>query len=90
MTCNFRHDRSGTNDARKLESSRPMRRSQLFRWIRRTTAALLLIIAIPIMAAAKDRQLKLVSTAWSPFTNAPGQPRFALDLVDVALKRIGV
>ena len=30
-----------------------------------------------------------VSTAWPPFTNAPGQPRFALDLVDAALGRIG-
>jgi polar amino acid transport system substrate-binding protein len=91
MTCNFRHDRSGTNDARKLESSRPMRRSQLFRWICWPAGVLLLlIIAIPIMAAAKDRQLKLVSTAWSPFTNAPEQPRFALDLVEAALERIGV
>ena len=90
MTCNFRHDMSA-NDARKLESSRPMRRSQLFRWSCWTTGALLLlIIAIPFMAAAKDRQLKLVSTAWSPFTDAPGQPRFALDLVEVALERMGI
>ncbi len=42
------------------------------------------------MAAAQDRQLQLVSTLWSPFTNAPGQPRVALDLVDVALERMGV
>ena len=42
------------------------------------------------MAAAQGRQLQLVSTAWSPFTNAPGQARFALDLVDVALERIGI
>ena len=34
--------------------------------------------------------LKLVSTAWSPFTNAPGQPRFALDLVEAALGRINM
>jgi polar amino acid transport system substrate-binding protein len=32
----------------------------------------------------------LVSTAWPPFTNAAGQPRFALDLVETALDRIGV
>jgi polar amino acid transport system substrate-binding protein len=34
--------------------------------------------------------LRLVSTAWPPFTNQPGQPRFALDLVEAALGRIGV
>ncbi len=34
--------------------------------------------------------LRLVSTAWSPFTNQSGQPRFALDLVEEALRRIGV
>ena len=45
---------------------------------------------MPIMAAAQDRQLQLVSTAWSPFTNAPGEPRFALDLVGVALERMGI
>ena len=44
----------------------------------------------PIMAAAQGRQLQLVSTAWSPFTNAPGQARFALDLVDTALERVGI
>ena len=53
-------------------------------------ALLLPIIAIPIMAAAQGRQLQLVSTAWSPFTNAPGQARFALDLVSVALERVGI
>ena len=90
MTFNFRHDVSA-NDAPKLERSRPVRRTWLLRWIGRMTGALLLLlIAIPLLAVAQDRQLKLVSTAWSPFTNAPGQPRFALDLVDVALKRIGV
>ena len=68
-----------------------MRKIRLFCWIRCTTGALLLpIIAIPIMAAAQGRQLQLVSTAWSPFTNAPGQPRFALDLVGVALERMGI
>ena len=36
------------------------------------------------------RQLRLVSTAWSPFTNAPGQPRFALNLVEEALRRVGI
>ena len=60
-------------------------------WTRRTIGALLLsIIALPIMAAAQGRQLQLVSTAWSPFTNAPEQARFALDLVSVALERVGI
>ena len=64
---------------------------RLLLWIRWTTAALLLlIIAIPVMAAERDRQLQLVSTAWSPFTNPPGQPRFALDLVEEALERLGI
>jgi polar amino acid transport system substrate-binding protein len=35
-------------------------------------------------------QLRLVSTPWPPFTNEPGQPRFALDLVEAALGRIGL
>src|SRR4029453_10465023 len=34
--------------------------------------------------------LRLVSTPWPPFTNEPGQPRFALDLVEAALGRIGL
>ena len=38
----------------------------------------------------ESRQLRLVSTVWSPFTNAPGQPRFALNLVDEALRRVGI
>ena len=71
--------------------SLPMRRTRLLHWIRWTTAALLFpIIAMPIVAAAQDRQLQLVSTAWSPFTNAPGQPRFALDLVGAAFERMGI
>ena len=45
---------------------------------------------MPIMAAAEGRQLHFVSTAWSPFTNVLGQPRFALDLVGKALDRIGI
>ena len=71
--------------------SRPIRHTRLLRWSRWTTAALLLaIVAIPSMAASQGRQLQLVSTAWAPFTDAPGQPRFALDLVDVALRRAGI
>ena len=40
--------------------------------------------------SARDRQLRLVSTAWPPFTNPAGQPRFALDLVEEALRRNGI
>ena len=68
-----------------------MLQAWLLRWIRCTTGALLLpVIAIPIMAAAQGRQLQFVSTAWSPFTNAPGQPRYALDLVGAALEQMGI
>jgi polar amino acid transport system substrate-binding protein len=58
---------------------------------------LLLTIALGVLAAVvmtpdawgQTPQLHLVSTAWPPFTNPPGQPGFALDLVNDALKRIG-
>jgi polar amino acid transport system substrate-binding protein len=40
--------------------------------------------------SAQTAPLRLVSTAWPPFTNAAGQPRFALDLVEEALGRIGM
>ena len=48
------------------------------------------IAAASIMLSAQAAPIKLVSTAWSPFTNAEGQPRFALDLVEAALGRAGV
>ena len=65
--------------------------NRFLRWTRWTTGALLLpIIAMTIMAAAQGQQLQLVSTAWAPFTNPPGQPRFALDLVGEALERVGI
>jgi polar amino acid transport system substrate-binding protein len=50
------------------------------------------IVAVTAMASdarSQTPQLHLVSTAWPPFTNPPGQARFALDLVNEALKRIG-
>src|SRR6187401_638011 len=40
--------------------------------------------------SAPATPLRFVSTAWPPFTNEPGQPRFALDLVEEAFKRIGL
>ena len=68
-----------------------MCQTRLIRWIQwMSRALLLLVIAIPIMASAQDWRLQLVSTAWSPFTDVPGQPRFALDLVEEALRRIGI
>jgi polar amino acid transport system substrate-binding protein len=40
--------------------------------------------------ATRSAALHLGSTPWSPFTNAPGKPRFAIELVETALKRVGV
>jgi polar amino acid transport system substrate-binding protein len=54
------------------------------------TGALLALAALSLAVSAQTTELRLVSTAWSPFTNEPGQPRFALDLVDAALGRIGI
>jgi polar amino acid transport system substrate-binding protein len=42
------------------------------------------------VAATQSAPLMLVSTPWPPFTNPSGQARFALDLVEEALRRIGV
>ncbi len=57
-----------------------------------TLAVLLLsLFAIAPTPQAPNPQatpLRLVSTAWTPFTNEAGQPRFALDLVEAALGRI--
>ena len=57
-----------------------------------TSVALLSLVSLasPMPAWGQPPQLHLVSTAWPPFTNAPGQPRFALDLVEEALERISV
>ncbi|MXW03752.1 MAG: amino acid ABC transporter substrate-binding protein [Gemmatimonadetes bacterium] len=41
-------------------------------------------------SALSGRPLRLVTTTWSPFADAPGKPRFALDLVDAALGRMGI
>jgi polar amino acid transport system substrate-binding protein len=43
-----------------------------------------------IVLSAQAEPLRLVSTAWSPFTNEAGLPRFATDLVDAALDRVGM
>ena len=54
------------------------------------TALLMLACAATLVLSAQPAPLALVSTAWPPFTNAPGQPRFALDLVEAALVRLGL
>ncbi len=59
------------------------------RWAR-ATVTVISIAAASLVLSAQTTQLRLVSTAWSPFTNAAGQPRFALDLVEAALKRIDI
>jgi polar amino acid transport system substrate-binding protein len=46
--------------------------------------------ALVLSAQTATTPLRLVSTAWPPFTNEAGQPRFALDLVEAAFGRIGV
>ena len=51
---------------------------------------LLWILMASLVVSAQTSQLRMVSTAWPPFTNEPGQPRFALDLVEAALGRIGL
>ncbi|MXY47852.1 MAG: amino acid ABC transporter substrate-binding protein [Gemmatimonadetes bacterium] len=40
--------------------------------------------------ALSGRPLRLVTTTWSPFAGVPGKPRFALDLVEAALERMGI
>ena len=48
----------------------------------------LLSASLAAIVLAQQPPLTLVSTAWTPFTNDAGQPRFALDLVEAALGRI--
>jgi polar amino acid transport system substrate-binding protein len=61
--------------------------------IARWTAAALAIVSSPalsLFSSAQTAPLRLVSTAWPPFTNPPGQARFALDLVEAALGRVAL
>src|SRR5687767_9136074 len=48
------------------------------------------VVGLSLAVSAQTTELRLVSTAWPPFTNQTGQPRFALDLVEAALGRIGI
>ena len=50
---------------------------------------LLSVAALSLVVSAQNAPLTLVSTAWPPFTGTPGQPRFALDLVETGLSRLG-
>jgi len=56
----------------------------------RAAVLLLVLASSSFVLTAQTETLRLVSTAWPPFTNRPGQARFALDLVETALGRIGV
>src|SRR5262245_33436004 len=64
----------------------------LCRSARWTSAAMFVLscVAVSYVVSAQSAPLALVSTAWPPFTNPPGQPRFALDLVEAALGRVGL
>ena len=53
-------------------------------------STLVLSLLLAAGPSGQTTPLRLVSTAWPPFTSDSGQPRFALDLVEEALKRIGV
>ncbi len=64
---------------------------KLRRRFRAGAAAVLIIAATTwLVGSSQTKQFQLVSTVWPPFTNEPGQPRFALDLVEAAADRIGV
>src|SRR3954468_2290703 len=56
---------------------------------RRVTWLLFATLSL-VVSAQTFGPLTLVSTEWPPFTNGTGEPRFALDLVEAALGRIGV
>ena len=79
---------SGTGDERlkPVTKCRDRRRGGLLTAC--GVAALLLSSASLAQLLAQSPPLALVSTGWTPFTNGPGQPRFALDLVEAALGRI--
>jgi polar amino acid transport system substrate-binding protein len=61
---------------------------RLLRWS--SCLLIVLVLITPAAQAAPVPQLRLVSDAWPPFTDVPGKPRQALDLVKEALARSGV
>lgn len=52
--------------------------------------ALVAVLAASLVSLAQTTSLRLVSTAWAPFTGDAGEPRLALDLVETALARSGI
>src|SRR4030095_8104162 len=53
----------------------------------------LLVLSCPalwLIVTAQPAPWTLASTACPPFTNSPGKPRFALDLVEAALGRVSI
>jgi ABC-type amino acid transport substrate-binding protein len=58
--------------------------------MRSSLALILAAVAGSIAFSAQTAPLKLVSSARPPFSNPTGGPRFALDLVEAALGRIGI
>ena len=58
--------------------------------LRRPAFVSLVMLMASLAGSAQTKPLRLVSTEWPPFTNEPGQARFALDLVEAALGRIGL
>jgi polar amino acid transport system substrate-binding protein len=59
------------------------------RWTK-SVALIACCAAASLVVSAQTAPLSFVSTEWAPFTNPPGQPRFALDLVEAALGRVGL
>jgi polar amino acid transport system substrate-binding protein len=58
--------------------------------IARLMALVLWCVAGSLAVTAQPASLKLVSSARPPFTNVPGAPRLALDLIETALNRVGI
>ena len=48
------------------------------------------VVSGSLVVSGQPSELRLISTAWPPFTHERGSPRYALDLVETALGRAGV
>jgi polar amino acid transport system substrate-binding protein len=68
--------------------SNPLARAA--RWMPIAALIAIWMLGVSAITAQSPPPFSLVSTAWPPFTNPPGQPRFALDLVEAALQRVGL
>jgi polar amino acid transport system substrate-binding protein len=69
---------------------RPFDRPACFSAWRAPALLFATIAAASVLALEQPLPLRLVSTPWPPFTNEPGRPRYALDLVEAALGRVGI